>query len=52
MTKELTYEDERLWEIQREERKKLSWGPDADDDFVALEKAIERRLEEIKNGDM
>lgn len=47
----LTYDDKRLWELQREERAKLSWGPDIDDDFIALDKALKRRLEELEAED-
>lgn len=46
MKQKLTYNDKRLWELQEEERNKLSPLPDANDDFIALEKAIERRREE------
>ncbi len=48
----LTYDDKRLWELQREERDKLSSLPNADDDFIALERAMKRRVEELKNGGM
>ena len=36
------YNDEKFWQLYNEERNKLLELPDADDDFIALQKAAER----------
>lgn len=38
----MMYNDEKFWQLYNEERNKLSELPDADDDFIALQKATER----------
>jgi hypothetical protein len=48
----LTYDDERFKELYQEERTKLSPLPDVDTDFIALENAIKRRVEEINEMDL
>lgn len=41
---------EKFDEIYQEERNKLSYLPNADDDFIALEKAYERYNQENENN--